>query len=118
MNFLAQRHAVNKLHRNEVHAVSFTNFIDVSDVRMIERRRSFGFLDKPSHSILIRSQFSRQNLQRHLAFELRVLRQIHFAHSTFADLRDNTVMRQSGVCREFFIHAVSIPANLYAELNL
>ena len=118
MNFLAQRHAVNKLHRNEVHAVSFTNFIDVSDVGMVERGGRLRFANEPLHPIAIRGYVCGQNLQRDFAIEFRVLRQIHFAHSTFADLRDNTVMRQSGVCREFFIHAVSIPANLYAELNL
>jgi hypothetical protein len=53
VDLLPQGLAVDKLHRYEVHAVAFTNFVNVRDVRMIERRRSFGFLLKPPHPIMI-----------------------------------------------------------------
>src|SRR5947208_3444313 len=38
MNLLAQRHAIDKLHRDELCSVVLADFMDGSDVRMIKRR--------------------------------------------------------------------------------
>ena len=58
---------------------------------MIERGRSFGFLHKPPHVILISREIRRQNLQRHSTIELRILGQIHLAHAARANLRADFV---------------------------
>ena len=52
-NLLAERLAIHKFHRNEIHAIVLANLVDVRDVRMIERRGSLGFLGESTHAILI-----------------------------------------------------------------
>jgi len=65
------------------------------DVRMVERGCGSCFLSKAAHPILIAREFGRQNLQRDFSIELHILRQIHFAHSTRADLRADFIAAQS-----------------------
>src|SRR5947207_2971099 len=63
MNELAQRQAINEFHRNEVQAISFTNFVDVRDVRMVQRGGCLRLLSETPHSIFIRRDFEWQNFQ-------------------------------------------------------
>ena len=86
MNQLAQRLAIDKLHRDEMHAFSFANLIDVSDVRMIQRGRGLRLLNEAPHSIGVSREIRRQNFERDIAIELVVARAKHFAHSARADL--------------------------------
>src|SRR5215471_14962699 len=74
---------------------SLANLIDGEYVRMIECGRRPGFANKPIQLLLILAEFFVEKFDRDLAIELRVLRQIDFAHSAGADLRDDAVMRQS-----------------------
>ena len=46
VDLLAQSNAVDKLHRDEVHAFALADFVDVRDVRMIERGRGFASCSK------------------------------------------------------------------------
>lgn len=62
--------------------------------RKYMRRRGLCLLRKAAHAVLIRGEFSRQNLQRHFAPEPRVECQIHFAHPAFAEFRLNLVMTE------------------------
>src|SRR5258708_37466004 len=113
MNLLAQRSAIDKLHGDEVHTVTLADFMDGSDVRMIERRRGCRFLFEAPYSILIRREVSRKNLQRDLAVQARVLGQINFAHAARADLRDDFVMRDGLVDEgHFFNCAVQFSTTL------
>ena len=84
VNLFPQGLAVDKLHCDEVRAVSFANLVDVRDVRMIEGGRRFRFLDETAHAVLVRSKVSRQNLQCDFPIEPRVLRQVNFTHPTCA----------------------------------
>ena len=109
MDFLAQCSTINVLHRDEMHALSYgratarlTNFINVSDVRMVQRRRSFRLAHEALHPISIRSNLSGQNLQSNLAIKLCILRQIHFAHPAHAELRDDFVVRNGLVDESHF----------------
>ena len=81
-----QRLAIDELHRYEVCAITFANFIDVRDVRMIQRRRGLSLLYEPAHSILISSDLTGQDFERHSTSQLRIFGQIHLTHTTFADL--------------------------------
>ena len=45
----------------------------------------------------VSSNDSGQNLQRNLAIEFGILRQIHLAHSALAEFGDDAVMRQGGI---------------------
>jgi hypothetical protein len=49
------------------------------DVRMIERGRSFCFLNKAPHSVLIGGDIRRQNLQCDFAIKFRILCEMNFA---------------------------------------
>src|SRR3989442_8219458 len=90
-NQLAQRLAIDKFHRDEVRAIVLADLIDMSNVRMVKRRRGLSFANEPLHSVAIRGHFSRQNLQSNFAIQLCILRQINFAHSTLANLRADFV---------------------------
>src|SRR3989449_11719710 len=63
MNELTQRKAIDEFHGDEVQAISFTNFINVRDVRMIQRGSSLRLLSETPHSIFIRRDFAWQNFQ-------------------------------------------------------
>src|SRR6266851_3186220 len=104
MNLLAQSSAIDELHGDEVHTVALADFMDGSDVRMIERRRGLRFLFEAPYSILIRREVSRKNLQRDLAVQARVLGQIDFAHSPRTNVRDDFVMRDGLVDEAHFFN--------------
>src|SRR5436309_15520286 len=53
MNELTQRKAINELHRDEVHAFVLTNFVDVRDVRMIQRGGGLRLLSETPHPIFV-----------------------------------------------------------------
>ncbi len=53
MDLFAQGEAVDKLHRDEVHAIVLADLINVSDVRMIERGGGLSLLRESPHAILI-----------------------------------------------------------------
>src|SRR2546425_326726 len=57
---IAESLAIYEFHRDEVRAIAFANFVDVSDVRMIERGRGLRFLFEASHPIAIGSHIRRQ----------------------------------------------------------
>jgi hypothetical protein len=82
---LAQRLAVNELHGDEVRPVALTNLMDGRNVGMIERSRSFRFLNETAHAVLVCREVGGKNLQRNLAIEFCVLRQIHLAHPARAE---------------------------------
>ena len=63
----------------------------IGDVWMVERRSSLSFLHKAPHALLFQSNIGRKNLQRDLAIQFRVLREINFAHPARAELRDDFV---------------------------
>ena len=86
MDLLAQGIALDVLHRDEMQPINFTNLVDVRDVWMIQRGRGFRFTNETFHPVAIRSHIRRKNFQRNFAIEFRVLRQIHLAHSTLANL--------------------------------
>src|SRR5437660_3879404 len=85
MDQFPQRLSIDELHRNEVCVAGLANFIDVSDVWVIERRGGFRFLYKPPHPVVLGGEFSSQYLQRYFAIELRILGQVHFPHPALAN---------------------------------
>ena len=86
MNAFTQRLTIDKLHRDEMHAIVLTDLEDLRDVGMTERGGRFSLTNESIHAISIRSNISRKDLQPDSAIEFRVLGQIHFAHSTCAKL--------------------------------
>ncbi len=74
VNLLAQRVAIDEFHDNKIHPICFANFVDVRDVRMVERGGGLRFPNETFHPIAIRSYFCWQDLQRHFAIEFGVVR--------------------------------------------
>ena len=72
-NALPQSLAIDKLHRYKMLSVNFIDFINMSDVRMIQCRGSLGFPHKTGHAILVRSHLGGQDLQGHLTIQLCIL---------------------------------------------
>src|SRR5438128_2313364 len=84
--------SLDVLHRDKVLSFRFSNFIDVSYMRMIETGRSSGLLDKPPHALFLDGHIPWQNLQRDSAVESRILREIDLAHPTRAQRLKNLIM--------------------------
>ncbi len=84
-NLVAQRHAIDVFHRDEVEAVCFADLVDVCDVWMIERRGRRRLLFEAAHPILVQSELGRQDFQRDFAIQARVLSEVDFAHPTCAE---------------------------------
>ena len=59
--------------------------VDLGDVRMVQRREHFGFALKPREPFGILRERIGQDLQRHLALQLRIPRPIHVAHAARAE---------------------------------
>jgi len=80
MNLLTQGGAIDEFHRDEIHTLALTDFINVRDVWVVKRSSGLCFLFEPPHAIFIRSEFSRQDLQSDFAMQARVFSKIHFTH--------------------------------------
>jgi len=76
---------------------------------VIESRRGFGFLNKTIQLIRVLAEFFVQEFDCHFAIKFCVLRQIHLAHSAFADLGDDAVMSDDRVWGYAFAQIVSLP---------
>jgi hypothetical protein len=97
MDFCAERHAVDVLHRDEGRALAVADLVDVRDVGMIERRGRFCLADKALHPIRIRRDVGRQDLQRHFPIELCILGQVHGAHSAGTEQGGDPVVFERAV---------------------
>ena len=68
---------------------------------MVQRREHFRFALKPREPIVVSGERGRQDLDRDLAFQLRVRRAKHLPHPAFADLRGDFVDAEAGAgCNE------------------
>jgi hypothetical protein len=99
---LGQVFAIDELHRDErgypfmpLRPVQSLQPIDVRDVRMVQRRKDLRLTFEPCQAISIERKRFREDLERHIAIELRVSRAIHFSHSARADRADDFVRPQS-----------------------
>ena len=74
--------------------------VDTGNVRMVEGREHFGFALKPREPFGVSGDRRRQNLDRDLAFQLRVGRPIDLAHATRADGGNDFVRAKTGAGSE------------------
>jgi hypothetical protein len=63
MDLLAKGLAFDELHCDKVSAVVLADFIYVRNVRVAQGSSSFGFLNKATHPLSIRSDIRREKLQ-------------------------------------------------------
>ena len=79
-------------HDHEEMAFVLTNFMDGTDVGMVQRRRGAGFAAKPLQRLGIFRGFFRQKLQRDETAERRVFRFVDYSHATAAQQFHNAVV--------------------------
>src|SRR6266404_2256416 len=78
--------------------VMSANIVNGENVRMIQRARRLCLLLKSPQSILILRERRRQNLDRYVAIQFRVMRQINLAHPARTDLRADFVTTEFCAC--------------------
>ncbi len=88
-----QRHAVEKLHGDEHIAMLIVNFIDGTNVRVVQCGGGLGFALEPAERLRVFGYVVRQEFERDKAIEFDVLSLVHHAHATAAKLVHDTIMR-------------------------
>ena len=68
-------------------------FVDRADVRMIQCRRRLGFALEAAESVLVFSNFIRQELERDKATKFDILGLVHHTHPATAELLDDAIVR-------------------------
>ncbi len=97
-----QRAAVDELHGNEDLVVDRSDFMDRKDVGMRQPRHRLGLAQESRTGVLrvaVRA-IEPQQLERNLAIEDRIVRAIHNAHPTGAQIIDNHILVNKGPARQ------------------
>ena len=84
-----QRFAFDVLHRKEMEAVGFSDEENLDDIGMNQLGRRRGFRPKPPYEVWLTCKFRRQDFDGHFSIERSFVPQIHVAHSTLSDTRQN-----------------------------
>ena len=108
LHVLVERPARHQLHRDVGHALLLPEGVDLRDVRMIEARRRLRLALEALHERRVGTEFLQHDLDRHLAVEHLVARQIHAAHAAVAKLLFKQEVPEIGRClnHRFFSHLV------------
>src|SRR5438105_13738988 len=88
-----QRQPIQKLHHNEGPAFTLADFVDGTDVGMIQGRGGTSFPVKAFESLWVVSYILREELQSDKPTEFHVLSLVHHPHATTPDLFEDAVMR-------------------------
>ena len=88
---IRERHPLDQLHHQRLHAVRLLEAVDGGDVRMIERGEHLGLPLKSPEPLRIGREHRRQHLDRDLTLQPGVRRAIHLAHSADTEWRDDGV---------------------------
>jgi len=91
-NQLLECLAVDELHHDEVSPIVLVDLVDGDDVRMIQRRRSFGFVNEPLLARLVCQLLGTQDFDANETIEPQIAGLIDNTHSAFAELGDDLVM--------------------------
>src|ERR1700731_1812086 len=88
-----QRYAVEKLHHDEGLAFALADFVDGTDVGMIQSRRGTSFPAEAFERLRVSGNIFRQELQGDEATKLGVLGLVNHPHPPAAQLLDDAVVR-------------------------
>ena len=91
-DLLAQRFALDVLHRDVGPAFVFADFINRENVWMVQRRSGACFLKETATAIVLRDVLGREQFQRHDALQFVVVSFVDRAHAAGADRFDDPVM--------------------------
>jgi hypothetical protein len=95
-----KRLTLDQLHHNAARCVGSFESVNLSDVRMIERREDLSFTLKSRETVRIFGEGIGQEFQGYVTLQLRVERAVDDAHAAFADLRRNLVWADARTCGE------------------
>jgi hypothetical protein len=91
----AQSLAVNELHRDEVRAVFVADFVDGDDVRVVQGGGGRRLALEAAQSVFALREFGGEDFERGGTAQVRVLREIDFAHPARAELRADFVTAET-----------------------
>src|SRR5713226_4785861 len=103
---LRQILALDEFHHERGDATAFFEAMNTADVRVIQRRERFRFTLKAGDPLGVRDERVRQDLDRHVAIQLRVARFIDLAHAAGPKGREDLVWAESGTGGES--HALAV----------
>ena len=89
---LAQRPAFDELGGDVIRPISLADLINRENVRVIQRRCRPRLSLEAAHPLGLSRELRGQQLERDLAPELHILRQVHFAHAAHAQQRHDRVV--------------------------
>src|SRR5262249_46716197 len=101
-----RRRPIQILHGDEGFATLLAKVVNRTDVRMVERRGGLGFPAKPLERLLVLRHVVRQEFERYVTVQPRVLCLIHHTHPASTQLVDDTVMRDSPTDHEIRLSSV------------
>ena len=87
---LSQRFALDEFGDDERAAVEIAEIVNHHDVRMIERGHGTGLEVKPAQAISVDA--ARQQFERNVALEVRIVRLVDLPHATGAQPRDDAIV--------------------------
>jgi hypothetical protein len=88
---IGERLPLDHLHHEVMRAALVPDVVERADVRMVQRRDRLRLALEPRLELRVRRKVARQNLDRDLALEPRVLRAPDLTHTACADGRDDLV---------------------------
>jgi len=100
LNAIGESWPLHHLEHERLDVIRGLEAVNCGDVRMIQRREEIGLPREPRQTIRIAGEKRRQNLERDLARQPAVARQIHLAHAAGADERDDFVAAEPGAWLE------------------
>ena len=96
LDAIRQGRPFNEFEDQGPYAVSFFEAVDLRDVGVVQGGEDLGLSLEPGEAIRVSGKRVGEDLQRHLAVELRVSRLIDLPHPAFADEGGDVVMAEAG----------------------
>ena len=94
-----------EFHGDERSPIGFVDFVDGTNVRVVQGRRGLGFPLKPAEGLRVVGEFVGKELQSDVAAQLEVLRLVHNTHPAPTQLLHYAVVRDglADHCRESYV---------------
>src|ERR1035441_6881652 len=92
-NVMFQRQAVEKLHGDEHFAVLIVNFVDGTNVRVVQCGGGLGFALEAAERLRVFAYVVRQEFERDKATDFDILSLVDDTHAATAELLDDAIVR-------------------------
>ena len=92
-NLMLQGLAIEEFHHDVGLTVFLADFVNRTDVRMIQRRGGTGFASQTFECLRVFGQFLRKKLQCDMSAQIRILGFVNDTHPTPTEFREDAVVR-------------------------